>query len=97
MGENLYIPTVYLTKRGISMIASKIVRPLFADENTSNVSYLHFARICIDIKAGSDFSNSLKVTSKKGDRFNVQIVYEWIPRTCTYCSTFGHTIRQCPN
>lgn len=91
------IPSVYLTKRGICAIASNLEKPLFADETTSNASYLDFARVCIEMNAGSDFSNLFKVMNERKDKFTIRVEYESIPRTCLVCSTFGHTFRQCPN
>lgn len=39
------IPTIYWTREGINAIASKLGKPLFADEMTFSANYLDFVRI----------------------------------------------------
>lgn len=57
----------------MSAIASKLWKPVFADEATSNASYLDFARICIDMKAGSGFPTHFDVIYEEGERFNIRV------------------------
>lgn len=53
------IPFSYLSAEGISLIASGIGKPLFADEMTSSLEPLNFARICIEMSADSTFPDSI--------------------------------------
>lgn len=42
-------------ERALTQLLASLGRPLFVDEAISNANYLYFARICVDMKAGSNF------------------------------------------
>lgn len=67
------IPTVYWTKLGISALASKVGKPLFADKSTSNSSYLDFARVFIEMNAGSAFPSFFEVVDVKDNTFTILV------------------------
>lgn len=78
------IPTIYWTREGISVIASKLGNPLFSNEITSSASYLDFVRIYVDMKEGSEFPNHFKVKDEGGDVFTVRVEYVENPRACEF-------------
>lgn len=55
------IPTSYWSEVGFSTIDSMIGNPLYADEITTTTKILDYAKICVEMKAGSPFPWSYKV------------------------------------
>ncbi|KAF9619282.1 hypothetical protein IFM89_006469 [Coptis chinensis] len=91
------VPKQLWTRRGISMIASRIGKPLSWDVATKNRQRLNFARVCVEVNVQCKYPKSLRF-KLGGDRIaTVGVEYPWTPPTCTVCKRFGHNTNKCPN
>ncbi|XP_071708023.1 uncharacterized protein [Rutidosis leptorrhynchoides] len=100
------VPLVGFTDDGLSVIASKIIRPMMLDAYTSTMckeswGRPNFARAMIEVSAETDLKESLKVATPSidGDGVTmdeVRIEYDWKPPRCSCCKVFGHMDLHCP-
>lgn len=81
---------VILRAEGISRVASVIGNPLYMDKATANQLHLDFARICVEIEAGKDIVQEVKVDVGTGTVVGVKVVVPWLPKICKQCIKFGH-------
>nr|XP_043630013.1 uncharacterized protein LOC122601309 [Erigeron canadensis] len=100
------VPLVAYTKDGLSMLASKLGRPVLLDSYTSHMCLQSwgrhsFARALIELGATKDFKDSLIVgipnVNREGfTKQEVSIKYVWCPPHCKHCKVFGHEDSFCP-
>ena len=100
------VPLVAFTEDGLSLIASKIGKPMMLDSYTNqmcNSSWGRhsFARALIEIDAKDKMRDELTIAipNNSGDGFSKQIIkidYEWRPPQCMHCCVFGHEDNKCP-
>ncbi|KAF9594718.1 hypothetical protein IFM89_034701 [Coptis chinensis] len=77
------VPKQLWTRRGISMITSKIGKPLSWDATTTNRQRLNFERVCVEVSVQCKYPKSLRF-KLGGDRIaTVGVEYPWTPPTCT--------------
>ncbi|XP_071726552.1 uncharacterized protein [Rutidosis leptorrhynchoides] len=100
------VPLVGYTEVGLSVIASKIGRPMMLDAYTSTMCLEswgrpNFARAMIEVSSKQVLKESLKVATPNingsGNTIDeVRIEYDWKPPRCSCCKVFGHNDSQCP-
>ncbi|XP_021985761.1 uncharacterized protein LOC110881945 [Helianthus annuus] len=100
------IPLAAYTDDGLSLLASRIGKPMFLDKYTSNMCLeswgkSSFARAVIEIDANQDMKDSLKVAipNLEGEgvsKATIGVEYEWKPPRCHHCCVFGHEGESCP-
>lgn len=93
------IPLSYWTSNGLSYIASSIGRPIAIDDTTAKLDPLPFARICVEVKADSNFPKSINVAIIGEDGLSyvpVAVDYQSKPPICSSCKIFGHSTSKCP-
>ncbi|MQM14398.1 hypothetical protein Taro_047329 [Colocasia esculenta] len=74
----------------LSKMGSVLGKPLFMDKMTASKKRLAFARICVLISSDFNFPSEIKVLHDTGDTEDVLVNYEWKPKSCSVCSSFGH-------
>ncbi|GAV74042.1 DUF4283 domain-containing protein, partial [Cephalotus follicularis] len=89
------VPSELWTKQGLSYVASALGVPLCMDAATTAGNRLSFARVCIEMKASSNFPTSFKVRRRNGTLVEVLVQYAWKPSPCSECKVFDHTSKQC--
>ncbi|KAK1394457.1 hypothetical protein POM88_013513 [Heracleum sosnowskyi] len=95
------IPDCYWTSTGLSSIASVVGNPLGADELTSKLDVLPFAKVCVQYEIGAALPSKIPVmainpcTGVK-EEVDVLISYPIKPLVCTSCKSLGHSIAACP-
>ncbi|KAK3204570.1 hypothetical protein Dsin_018616 [Dipteronia sinensis] len=63
---------------------------------------ISFARVCIEINASCDLVDSFNLfmgdssNPKLGENGEILVEYQWKPKICTVCKSFGHSITNCP-
>ncbi|KAL0302324.1 UNVERIFIED_CONTAM: hypothetical protein Scaly_3036500 [Sesamum calycinum] len=97
-----HLPMEYWTEDGLSIVASGVGTPLYADKITRNCSRLDFARICVMLDYSSTLLKHLVVISPhlrdgKEVPTRVDIEYEWLPQRCKQCCSLGHIATACPD
>ncbi|KAJ6725290.1 hypothetical protein OIU85_023140 [Salix viminalis] len=76
--------------KGLSLVVSKVRRPLACDEATFICSRLDFARVCVEIDAASPFIHNFSVlTPLSKDPLNIEVEFEWKPTRCAKCRLFA--------
>lgn len=95
------VPDCYWTQEGLSSLASAIGPPLGADELTSKLEVLPFAKMCVQYKVGKDLPNKIEavtmdpITEEK-TTVEVLVSYPMKPLVCSGCHTLGHLVGACP-
>lgn len=95
------VPDSYWTREGLSWLASSIGHPLSADNNTSRLEVLPFAKICVDYKIGDPLPTELEVevldpSSESLLTEKVLVSYPSKPLICSACGSLGHLVGACP-
>ncbi|KAK1351843.1 hypothetical protein POM88_053941 [Heracleum sosnowskyi] len=96
------IPDCYWTRDGLSFLGSVIGNPLSADDMTSKLEVLPFAKLCVDYKIGDELPTKIAVevldpiTELKHIE-EVKVSYPVKPLVCSACKSLGHIIGACPN
>lgn len=85
------LPLNWWEAQSLSRIASGIGVPLYADECTTQVDRISYARVLIEMDITKAPSKELKVEDPNGMQFTKAITYEWVPIYCLTCLTIGHT------
>ncbi|GAV66714.1 DUF4283 domain-containing protein [Cephalotus follicularis] len=89
------VPSELWTKQGLSYVANALGVPLCMDAATTAGNRLSFARVCIEMKASSNFPTSYKVRRRNGTLVEVLVQYAWKPSPCSECKVFDHSSKQC--
>lgn len=66
----------------LSKIVSSLGQPLYANECTTQVSRISFARILVEMSVTRPLPKSIKVQDPRGNTFEQQIWYDWKPLYC---------------
>ncbi|KAK1299352.1 hypothetical protein QJS10_CPB14g01366 [Acorus calamus] len=89
------LPLHMWTLECLSKIASAIGVPLYRDAATRLGTRISFARVCVEIAVGSTLPDKVVVNSKLGGQQEFLVSYDWKPKACTHCFTFGHDDAMC--
>ena len=89
------IPLELWTDAGLVVVASAIGKPLSVDLATKERCRLSYARICVELNVDSTMPIEITV-NLRGEEFIVPVTYEWKPRKCNLCHSFGHSQSTCP-
>ncbi|KAB5524654.1 hypothetical protein DKX38_022403 [Salix brachista] len=88
------LPFPLWTKKGLSMAASMVGKPLACDEATLQGSRLEYARVCIEIDATMPLVHRFQVASSLTESpITIDVSYEWKPSRCNSCKIFGHSCK----
>ncbi|KAK1369731.1 hypothetical protein POM88_035823 [Heracleum sosnowskyi] len=98
--ENM--PDCYWTREGLSFLGSVIGNPLSADDLTSKLEILPFAKLCVEYKIGDELPNKIEVEvldpiTEMKHLEEVKVSYPIKPLVCSACKSLGHVIGACPN
>ncbi|KAK4724060.1 hypothetical protein R3W88_026839 [Solanum pinnatisectum] len=70
-------------------ISSGLRVPLYADECTTKVDRISFARVLVEMDVARELPKKLKVEDPNGRVFEQEVKYEWIPEYCPKCMQVG--------
>ncbi|KAJ6424274.1 hypothetical protein OIU84_025125 [Salix udensis] len=88
------LPFPLWSRRGLSLAASMVGRPLSCDEATFSCSRLDFARVCVEIDAARPLVHNFNInTPLSPDPLHIEVDFEWTPTRCTKCHLFGHSCK----
>lgn len=95
------VPDCYWTSKGLSWLGSTIGRPICADNLTSKLEVLPFAKLCVDYKIGDDLPDRIEVevldpVSEDITVEEVLVDYPFKPLVCSGCRSLGHKVGACP-
>ena len=89
------IPLELWTDAGLAVVASAIGKPLLVDLATKERRRLSYARICVELNVDNIMPAEVTV-NLRGEEFIVTVTYEWKPKKCNLCRSFGHSQNTCP-
>ena len=75
-------------------IASTLGKPLYMDEATATGSRVDYTWVCIEIEASCPFPRNTH-TEVDGVQEDIAVDYDWEPKPCNVCSSFGHEHGSC--
>ncbi|KAJ6752500.1 hypothetical protein OIU85_002873 [Salix viminalis] len=88
------LPFPLWSRKGLSLVASKVGKPLSCDESTYTCSRLDFARVCVELDAGTPFVHNFDIiTPLSTEPLHIEVEYEWKPTRCASCNLFGHSCK----
>lgn len=74
----------------LSRICSVMRNPIYADECTSKIERISFARVLIEMDVTKPLPRIIKVHDLDGKVFEQEIWYDWQPQYCNKCLQIGH-------
>ncbi|XP_038876497.1 uncharacterized protein LOC120068928 [Benincasa hispida] len=83
------VPLELWTDRGLAVLASAVDKPISFEVATREQRWLSYVRICVQVDDDLLFPSTVTVRMQ-GQEFIIPVVYEWKPRRCTFCGSFGH-------
>ncbi|GKC02975.1 RNA-directed DNA polymerase, eukaryota, reverse transcriptase zinc-binding domain protein [Tanacetum coccineum] len=91
--------------KGISVVASRIGKPMIMDVVTASmcqegIGRTGFARVLVEVHAKKDLPDKIDVVYKNNKaeiirHKSIQVTYSWKPPVCKTCGVFGHNTNKC--
>ncbi|KAH0644894.1 hypothetical protein KY284_032778 [Solanum tuberosum] len=81
----------------LSKIGSSLGKSLYADECTSQVNMISFARILFEVDITRSWPKVIKMHDPKGKVLEQQVWFEWKPIFCQKCLQVGHSCEENPD
>ena len=66
------------------------------DRATTKGERLSYARCFVEVSVAKMLPSSISLKVEDGEELEVEVEYEWVPPSCSVCTSFGHSIEQCP-
>ncbi|KAJ6370146.1 hypothetical protein OIU76_028423 [Salix suchowensis] len=79
----------------LSKIVSVVGRPIQSDMLTSSMARLSYACVLVEIDLRKKLRESVAICLPNGVMIDQQIVYETLPKFCSYCKVLGHMVETC--
>jgi len=89
------LPLECWTSAALSIICSKIGKPISTDSITATRGQFSYARVLIEIDASKDLIKSVLFKLPSGKLRTQPVIYEYEPRFCAHCKVFGHSVKGC--
>jgi hypothetical protein len=89
------LPLEFWTTRGLSLAASGVGKPLYADRVTEEQQRLGFARVLVEIDTKSVCPKEIHIRRANGTIISIGVEYPWLPPKCSGCGKFGHVSYAC--
>ncbi|KAJ6316386.1 hypothetical protein OIU78_019638 [Salix suchowensis] len=88
------LPFNLWSRKGLSVVASRVGRPLSCDESTYCCTRLDYARVCIEVDAEIPYVHNFEIQSPLAvEPLHITVEYEWKPPRCGKCKLFGHVCK----
>jgi len=81
--------------KALSKIASRVEKPITTDKLTHSKERLSFSRVMVDVDASKDLVTSVEMKLPTGDIYVQSVVFEFTPKYCKKCKSFGHVDGDC--
>ncbi|KAJ6368447.1 hypothetical protein OIU78_000943 [Salix suchowensis] len=89
------LPFPLWSRKGLSLVASMVGRPLSCNESTFSCSRLDLARVWVEIDASIPLVHKFEiVTPLSPEPLHIEVEYEWALMRCSKYNLFGHSCRQ---
>lgn len=74
----------------LSRLSSGLGNPIYADECTTRVDRISFARVLVKMDVTVPLPQVIKVKDPTGKAFEQEVWYDWEPEFCETCLLVGH-------
>ncbi|KAF9661371.1 hypothetical protein SADUNF_Sadunf19G0061900 [Salix dunnii] len=89
------LPFTLWSRKGLSVAASVVGKPLSCDEPTFCCTRLDFVRVCVEIDAAKPLIYKYDLASPcPNEPLHIEVEYEWKPARCDKCKLFGHACKE---
>ena len=89
-----YLPVHCFEKSMLFALASAFGNPLKLDEATANLTRPSVARVLVEMDVSKSFRERIWIGSEKKGFFQ-RVVFENLPKYCSYCFKMGHEMSKC--
>ena len=89
------LPLENWTQVALSIICSKVGKPISTDNITVTRGQLSYARVLIEIDASRELVKSVPFKLPLGKLCIQPIKYAYEPKFCVHCKFFGHSLKGC--
>ncbi|XP_019239744.1 PREDICTED: uncharacterized protein LOC109219729 [Nicotiana attenuata] len=76
--------------KSLCKISSGLGTPVYADECTTKIARISYARVLIEMDITRPLPTSIAVQDPKGGVFEQEVQYNWEPEYCASCLKIGH-------
>ncbi|XP_060216443.1 uncharacterized protein LOC132643924 [Lycium barbarum] len=88
-------PVQCWAEENLGRIASYLGKPLCSDRLTAECERLSYARVLIEMDITQPMPNEMVIEKPDGSTWEQAIEYEWQPKFCVDCNSFGHLAGEC--
>ena len=81
--------------RALSKIASRVGKPITTDKLTHSKGRLSYARVLVEVDASKELVTSVEMRLPTGDIYEQSVRFEFTPKYCKKCKSFGHVAGDC--
>lgn len=85
------LPFQFWFTEALSILGSKIGKPLFTDKVTMTREHLAYG-ICVKVEATKHLKELLALIIEGGQRCEQSVEYDWHHPQCDSCKCFGHNL-----
>ncbi|KAK8696966.1 hypothetical protein V6N13_113133 [Hibiscus sabdariffa] len=89
------MPWELFSQQGLSYVVSDLGKPQYMDRATTLKLQLEFAKVCVEVDASEDLSQSVLVALGDGRIVDISVELVWSPPKCDHCKIFGHSSYKC--
>ncbi|KAG5396752.1 hypothetical protein IGI04_018566 [Brassica rapa subsp. trilocularis] len=89
------LPLDLRSLEGLSFAAGLIGEPKETDEFTMNLTDLELAHVKIEADLTKPLPGLIELKRSNGETFPVEVLYPWIPPSCSHCRELGHIMKYC--
>ena len=89
------LPLDCWNERALSKIVSRVGKPITTDKMTRTKERLSFVRVMVEVDASKDLVTQVELRLPTGEVYHQLVVFEFIPKFCKKCKTFGHMEGDC--
>ena len=89
------LPLECWTQAALSIICSKVGKPISTDNITATRGQFSYARVLIEIDASRELVKSVPFKLPSGKLRIQPIKYEYEPKFYAHCKVFGHSLKEC--
>ncbi|KAL8556555.1 hypothetical protein ACS0TY_004126 [Phlomoides rotata] len=91
-----FLPMCCWNTTALSLICSKIGRPIHSDRMTLSMERVSYVRVLVEVDAAEPLVREVKVLVE-GVEWTQPVEYEFEPKYCKICGKFGHGELSCPS
>ena len=89
------LPLECWTQAALSIICSKVGKPISTDSITATRGQFSYARVLVEIDAAKELVKFVSFKLPSGKVRTQPVLYEFEPKFCAHCKAFGHSTKGC--